>query len=52
MHTLLDIRDNAEGVNIDEQTQQMLFLQKIYQANAVLIRTAGEMFDTILTIAG
>lgn len=52
MNQLLDIRDNAEGVNIDEQTQQMLFLQKIYQANAVLIKTAGEMFDTILSIAG
>jgi flagellar hook-associated protein 1 len=52
MNTLLDIRDNAEGVNIDEQTQQMLFLQRVYQANAVLIKTAGEMFDTILSIAG
>ncbi len=47
---LLDIRDNAEGVNIDEQTQQILLLQKIYQANAVLLKTADEMFQTILNI--
>jgi flagellar hook-associated protein 1 FlgK len=50
INSLLDIRDNLEGVNIDEQTQQILLLQRIYQANAVLLRTAGEMFDVILNI--
>ena len=50
INSLLDIRDNLEGVNIDEQTQQILLLQRVYQANAVLLRTAGEMFDVILNI--
>lgn len=49
-NSLADIRDNLEGVNIDEQTQQILYLQKIYQANAVLLKTADEMLQTILNI--
>ncbi len=49
-NSLADIRDNLEGVNIDEQTQQILYLQKIYQANAVLLRTADEMLQTLLDI--
>ncbi|MFT6263758.1 MAG: flagellar hook protein FlgE, partial [Dasania sp.] len=36
--------------NIDEQTQQALFLQKIYQANAVLLRTVDEMMETIINL--
>ncbi|MFT6072422.1 MAG: flagellar hook-associated protein 1 FlgK [Alphaproteobacteria bacterium] len=49
-NSLLDIRDNLEGINIDEQTQQALFLQKIYQANAVLLRTVDEMMETIINL--
>lgn len=49
-NSLLDIRDNLEGVNIDEQTQQILMLQRIYQANAVLLKTADEMLETIINI--
>lgn len=47
---LMDVRDNQEGVNIDEQTQQILFLQRIYQANAVLMQTIDEMMESILRI--
>jgi|GEM_PF-87553 len=49
-NSLLDIRDNLEGVNIDEQTQQALFLQRIYQANAVLLRTVDEMMETVINL--
>jgi flagellar hook-associated protein 1 FlgK len=50
LNSLKDIRDNLEGVNIDEQTQQMLLMQKIYEANAVLLKTANEMLQTLLDI--
>ena len=50
LNSLLDIRDNLEGVNIDEETQNMLSMQRMYQANAVLLQTADEMLQTLLNI--
>ncbi len=41
-------RENANGVNLDEEAANMLRFQQAYQAAAQLIRIAGEMFDTLI----
>ncbi len=50
LNTVTDTRDNAQGVNIDNEMQKIVFLQKLYAANAVVLRTAGEMLDQLLNI--
>lgn len=45
-----NIRESISGVSLDEETAKMLEFQKAYNASARLIRTADEMFDTILNI--
>ena len=47
---LENIRDSVSGVSIDEEATKMIEFQKTFDASARLIRTADEMFDTILAM--
>ena len=40
----------AQGVNSDEELQQLLLVEQAFAANARLIQTAGDMLDQILGI--
>jgi flagellar hook-associated protein 1 FlgK len=50
MNQLNNIRESISGVSLDEETTKMIEFQKAYDASARLIRTADEMFDTILNL--
>jgi flagellar hook-associated protein 1 FlgK len=41
-------RENANGVNLDEEAANLLRFQQAYQAAAQLVRVAGQMFDALL----
>jgi flagellar hook-associated protein 1 FlgK len=45
-----NLRESISGVSLDEETTKMIEYQKAYDASARLIRTADEMFDTILNL--
>jgi len=45
-------RQNASGVNLDEEAANLLRYQQAYQAAAQLIRIASQMFDTLLNATG
>lgn len=47
---LTNIRESISGVSLDEETTKMIEFQKTYDASAKLIKTADEMFDTILNL--
>lgn len=47
---LSNIRESISGVSLDEETTKMIEFQKAYDASARLIKTADEMFDTILNL--
>lgn len=47
---LNNIRESVSGVSLDEETTKLIEFQKAYDASARLIRTADEMFDTILNL--
>lgn len=47
---LQNIRESISGVSLDEETTKMIEFQKAYDASARLIRTADEMFDTVLNL--
>lgn len=44
------IRESISGVSLDEETTKMIEMQKLYDASARVIRTADEMFDTVLSL--
>ncbi len=44
------LRDSVSGVSLDEETVKMIEYQKAFDASARLIRTADEMFDTVLNL--
>lgn len=50
INQLQNIRESISGVSLDEETTKMIEFQKAYDASARLIRTADEMFDTILNL--
>lgn len=50
MSQLTNIRESVSGVSLDEETTKMIEFQKTYDASARLIKTADEMFDTILNL--
>lgn len=50
INQLTNIRESISGVSLDEETTKMIEYQKTYDASARLIRTADEMFDTILNL--
>ena len=45
-----NIRESISGVNLDEETTKMIEFQKSFEASARLIKTADEMFDTVLNL--
>jgi flagellar hook-associated protein 1 FlgK len=47
---LSNIRESISGVSLDEETTKMIEFQKAYDASARVIKTADEMFDTILSL--
>lgn len=50
MTQLTNIRESISGVSLDEETTKMIEFQKTYDASARLIKTADEMFDTVLNL--
>lgn len=50
MNQLGNIRESISGVSLDEETTKMIEFQKTYDASARLIKTADEMFDTVLNL--
>jgi flagellar hook-associated protein 1 FlgK len=48
--TLRDVRANATGVNVDDELQRMLQIEKSYAANANVVQTAARMLDELLSI--
>ncbi|MNJ92740.1 Flagellar hook-associated protein 1 [compost metagenome] len=50
MSQLTNIRESISGVSLDEETTKMIEFQKTYDASARLIKTADEMFDTVLNL--
>lgn len=47
---LQNIRESISGVSLDEETTKLIEFQKSFDASARLIRTADEMFDTVLNL--
>lgn len=47
---LSNIRESISGVSLDEETTRLIEFQKAFDASARLIRTADEMFDTVLNL--
>lgn len=43
-------RSSLSGVNRDEEAANLMYYQQMYQANAKVISTAGQMFDTLMTM--
>jgi flagellar hook-associated protein 1 FlgK len=50
VNQLSSIRESIAGVSLDEETAKMIEFQKAFDASARVIRTADEMFDTILSL--
>lgn len=50
LNQLNNIRESVSGVSLDEEATKMIEFQKTFDASARLIRTADEMFDTVLSI--
>jgi flagellar hook-associated protein 1 FlgK len=44
------IRESISGVSLDEETTNMITMQKMYDASARVIRTADEMLETVLSL--
>ncbi len=44
------LRENISGVSLDEETTNMIEMQKMYDASAKVIKTADEMLETILNL--
>jgi flagellar hook-associated protein 1 FlgK len=45
-------RDNAAGVNLDEEAARLIQYQQSYQAAAKILQVAQSVFDTLLQTAG
>jgi flagellar hook-associated protein 1 FlgK len=43
-------RDSISGVNLDDEAANLLRFQRAYEAGARLIKTADEIFQTLLNI--
>ncbi|WP_423195598.1 MULTISPECIES: flagellar hook-associated protein FlgK [unclassified Cupriavidus] len=48
---IYNAQQSVSGVNMDEETVNMLKFQQLYQANAKVIQTASTIFDTLISIA-
>ena len=45
---VMSARRNAEGVNIDDEMQQLLLIEQSYAANSRILTTVSEMIDTLI----
>ena len=45
---VLASRRNAEGVNIDDEMQQLVLIEQSYAANSRVLTTVSEMIDTLI----
>lgn len=45
-----NLRESVSGVSLDEEATKLIEYQKSFDASARLIRTADEMFDTVLNL--
>ncbi|MFC6639684.1 flagellar hook-associated protein FlgK [Sulfitobacter sp. JBTF-M27] len=45
---VLAARRNTEGVNIDDEMQQLLLIEQSYAANSRILTTVSEMIDTLI----
>lgn len=50
LEQLTNIRESISGVSLDEEAAKLIEYQKSYEASARLVKTADEMFDTILNL--
>ena len=41
-------RRNSEGVNIDDEMQQLLLIEQSYAANSRVLTAVSEMIDTLI----
>ena len=41
-------RQSVQGVNVDDELQQLMLIEQSYAANATVMKTLGEMMDTLL----
>ncbi len=44
------VRESVSGVSLDEEVTDMVKFQKAFDASARLVKTADEMFDTVLNL--
>ncbi|HNF67019.1 MAG TPA: flagellar basal body rod C-terminal domain-containing protein, partial [Plasticicumulans sp.] len=44
-------RESASGVNLDEEAADLMRFQQAYAASAQVMKTADELFQTLLGIA-
>ncbi len=50
LNQLSNLRESISGVSLDEEATKMIEYQKGFDASARLIKTADEMFDTVLSL--
>ena len=50
VNQLNNIRESISGVSLDEEATKLIEFQKGFDASARLIKTADEMFDTVLNL--
>ncbi|MEZ0391271.1 MAG: flagellar hook-associated protein FlgK [Pseudobdellovibrionaceae bacterium] len=50
LQQLNTIRESISGVSLDEETTNMIEFQRAFDASARVIKTADEMFDTVLNL--
>jgi flagellar hook-associated protein 1 len=44
-------RESASGVNIDEEMTKMILFQRAFEASSLLVRTASDMYSTLIDMA-
>ena len=50
LDTLTQAQQSESGVNVDEETANLIRYQQAYQAAAKVMQTASTMFDVLLTL--
>jgi flagellar hook-associated protein 1 len=50
LNQLTNIRESISGVSLDEETTKMIEFQRAFDASARVIKTADEMFETVLAL--
>ena len=45
---VMSARRNSEGVNIDDEMQQLILIEQSYAANSRILTTVSDMIDTLI----